>query len=53
MLCESNRYEVAFAKDGRETLASIADFRPNILITDWMLPDLSSPQFEGKTQVLS
>jgi diguanylate cyclase (GGDEF)-like protein len=36
-------YEVAFAKDGREALASLAEFRPNILITDWMLPDLSGP----------
>jgi two-component system cell cycle response regulator len=37
-------YEVAFAKDGGEALASIAEFRPNILITDWMLPDLSGPE---------
>ena len=37
-------YEVVFAKDGREALASIAEFRPNILITDWMLPDLSGPE---------
>ena len=36
-------YEVAFAKDGKEALAGIAEFRPNILITDWMLPDLSGP----------
>jgi DNA-binding response OmpR family regulator len=37
-------YEVVFAKDGREALASISRFRPNILITDWMLPDLSGPE---------
>src|SRR6267143_1031202 len=37
-------YEVAFAKDGREALASISEFRPNILITDWMLPDFSGPE---------
>ena len=37
-------YEVAFAKDGKEALASILEFRPNILITDWMLPDLSGPE---------
>jgi CheY-like chemotaxis protein len=37
-------YEVAFAKDGKEALASIAESRPNILITDWMLPDLSGPE---------
>jgi diguanylate cyclase (GGDEF)-like protein len=37
-------YEVVFAKDGLEALASISKFRPNILITDWMLPDLSGPE---------
>jgi two-component system, cell cycle response regulator len=37
-------YEVAFAKNGQEALASISEFRPNILITDWMLPDLSGPE---------
>jgi two-component system cell cycle response regulator len=37
-------YEVAFAKDGQEALASISEFRPNILITDWMLPDFSGPE---------
>src|SRR3984893_14674590 len=37
-------YEVAFAKDGNEALALISEFRPNILITDWMLPDLSGPE---------
>ena len=43
-------YEVAFAKDGREALASIAEFRPNILITDWMLPDLSGPELCQKVR---
>jgi two-component system cell cycle response regulator len=37
-------YEVAFAKDGREALASLSEFRPNIVITDWMLPDFSGPE---------
>jgi diguanylate cyclase (GGDEF)-like protein len=37
-------YEVAFAKDGREALASIAEFRPDIVITDWILPDFSGPE---------
>jgi len=37
-------YELAFAKDGREALASIVTFRPQIIITDWMLPDLSGPE---------
>jgi diguanylate cyclase (GGDEF)-like protein len=37
-------YEVLFAKDGREALASISKFRPNIVITDWILPDFSGPE---------
>jgi diguanylate cyclase (GGDEF)-like protein len=41
---KSQPFEVAFAKDGQEALASISEFRPNILITDWMLPDLSGPE---------
>jgi two-component system, cell cycle response regulator len=37
-------YELSFAKDGKEALAAIAGFRPKIVITDWMLPDLSGPE---------
>jgi two-component system cell cycle response regulator len=37
-------YELAFAKNGQEALASIVTFRPQIIITDWMLPDLSGPE---------
>lgn len=37
-------YEVSFAKDGREALAAVAEFRPKIVITDWILPDLSGPE---------
>ena len=37
-------YEVAFAKDAQEALACTSEFRPNIVITDWMLPDLSGPE---------
>jgi two-component system, cell cycle response regulator len=37
-------YELAFAKDGQQALASIVTFRPKIVITDWMLPDLSGPE---------
>jgi diguanylate cyclase (GGDEF)-like protein len=43
-------YEIVFAKDGSEALASIAEFRPNILITDWMLPDLSGPELCRKVR---
>jgi diguanylate cyclase (GGDEF)-like protein len=37
-------YEVEFAKTGQEALASLARFRPHIVITDWMLPDISGPE---------
>jgi two-component system, cell cycle response regulator len=37
-------YELTFAKDGQEALQAISRLRPNILITDWMLPDLSGPE---------
>ncbi len=37
-------YELAFAKDGKEALASIVGFRPKIIITDCMLPALSGPE---------
>lgn len=43
-------YEVAFAKNGQEALAAISEFRPNILITDWMLPDLSGPELCRKVR---
>ena len=43
-------YEVAFAANGQEALAAIAKFRPNILITDWMLPDLSGPELCRKVR---
>src|SRR5258707_705219 len=34
----------SFAKDGQEALQAISEFRPNIVITDWMLPDFSGPE---------
>jgi diguanylate cyclase (GGDEF)-like protein len=37
-------YELAFAKDGKEALACIAKFRPKIIVTDWMLPDVTGPE---------
>lgn len=41
---EGQPYEVIFAANGREALAAVARFRPNIIITDWMLPDFSGPE---------
>jgi diguanylate cyclase (GGDEF)-like protein len=35
------RYEVLFAKCGREAIDLFAKHRPSLVITDWMMPDLS------------
>jgi two-component system cell cycle response regulator len=37
-------YGVVFAKDGQEALQALLRFLPNIVITDWMLPDFSGPE---------
>lgn len=37
-------YEVLFPKDGREALEAVSHHRPHIVITDWMMPDLSGPE---------
>jgi diguanylate cyclase (GGDEF)-like protein len=34
------RYEVLFAKDGREALDLFAEHRPAVVITDWSMPDI-------------
>lgn len=36
---EEEGYEVRGASDGHEAISTTADFRPDILITDWMLKD--------------
>jgi two-component system OmpR family response regulator len=33
-------FEVAEASTGRETLAAVARFDPNLIVLDWMLPDI-------------
>jgi two-component system chemotaxis response regulator CheY len=38
---ESNPYSLLFAKSGREALELFARHLPAIVITDWMMPDLS------------
>lgn len=35
------RYALLFAKSGREALALFSEHQPSIVITDWMMPDLS------------
>src|SRR5580658_4844942 len=34
-------YELCFVKNGREALDAFAQFRPDIVLTDWVMPDLS------------
>lgn len=34
---------VHFAENGNQALQKVAEFRPQIVITDWMMPDLSGP----------
>lgn len=34
-------YELRFAKNGIEALVQIAEHRPDVLIADWVMPDLS------------
>jgi two-component system cell cycle response regulator len=35
------RYTLVFAKNGREALAAFADRHPEVVITDWSMPDVS------------
>jgi len=41
---ESEPCKVLFAKNGAEALQVISDSQPQIVITDWMMPDLSGPE---------
>jgi CheY-like chemotaxis protein len=34
------RYNILFAKDGREALALFAENHPGVVITDWDMPDI-------------
>jgi len=36
--------KLLFAKNGREALQTVADSRPHMVITDWMMPDTSGPE---------
>ncbi len=37
-------YTILFAKDGREALRVFAAHHPDLVITDWTMPDLSGPE---------
>jgi len=35
------QYKIVFAENGREAIAFFAEHRPNLVITDWTIPDIS------------
>ncbi|MEE9493474.1 MAG: response regulator [Gammaproteobacteria bacterium] len=41
-------YEVATVENGRSALNFLADNNPNLVLLDWMLPDLSGPELLRK-----
>ena len=41
---DKEQYAVLPAKTGEEALAVFAEHKPGIVITDWLMPDLSGPQ---------
>jgi two-component system, cell cycle response regulator len=41
---DSEPYQVHFASDGAEARRLFQQYAPRIVITDWMLPDLSGPE---------
>lgn len=40
---ENEPFEVVFATNGAMALQIISEYRPDIVITDWIMPDLSGP----------
>jgi two-component system, cell cycle response regulator len=40
---ETEPYKLLFAGNGQEALQKVAEHRPDIVITDWMMPDLCGP----------
>jgi len=38
-------YEVRTAKDGNEGLAAAKDFAPDVILVDWMMPNMDGEQF--------
>ena len=41
---ETEFYSLLFAKNGREALQIVSESRPQIVITDWMMPDTTGPE---------
>jgi two-component system cell cycle response regulator len=43
----AERYQIVFAKNGREALDLFAKHRPSLVITDWTMPDISGVELLG------
>jgi len=47
MLLEEEGYQVITAGDGREALTMLEDIRPDLIITDYMMPYVTGAQLIG------
>ena len=45
MLLDSSGHTVAVARNGVEALAKVSDFMPQIIMTDWMMPEMDGIEF--------
>ena len=43
-MLESQAFSLHFARNGKEALQLIEEYSPSIILTDWMMPDLSGPE---------
>jgi CheY-like chemotaxis protein len=48
VLLRMNGYEVREAKDGREALGCLAKFRPQVIVTDLMMPIMGGQELIGR-----
>jgi diguanylate cyclase (GGDEF)-like protein len=45
MLLDKSGHTVALARNGVEALNMVADFKPQIIMTDWMMPEMDGIEF--------
>lgn len=45
MLLDSSGHTVAIARNGKEALAMVSDFMPQIIMTDWVMPEMDGIAF--------
>lgn len=51
-LLELNDYQVENAANGKEALRKIAKFRPNLILCDWMMPEMDGLELLHETRQL-